>query len=379
MTDYNAEDITRIFTQRHREAVAALGCFNLAVFGKTGTGKSTLINAIFGRDVALTGTGAPVTVGLDYFAHPDGILGIYDSRGFEMGEAGEKVLAGLNQIVNDSRRKPLPEQIHAAWYTLRWSDRRFEGQQAEFVRQLSELVPVIFVLTQVPANLAGQKHQDAVQLARYVEAQLLPLSPDSSVYLTNALADEFTGSPVHGLQELLTATFATAPEAARRALTAAQLIDRERKRQEAKGVIITAAGSALATGVTPIPFSDAAILVPLQIGMIARITAVYGLSVPGKQLATLVGSLILAGGATTAGRWLVASALRFVPGGQIPAMAISGAVAASLTTAMGWAWVAVCDRLLADPEMVDSPELKAVFNEEFKKRYRLSSSRQKAS
>lgn len=113
--------------------------------------------------------------------------------------------------------------------------------------------------------------------------------------------------------------------------------------------------------------------------MIARITAVYGLSVPGKQLATSVGSLILAGGATTAGRWLVASALRFVPGGQIPAMAISGAVAASLTTAMGWAWVAVCDRLLADPEMVDSPELKAVFNEEFKKRYRLSSSRQKAS
>lgn len=208
MTDYNAEDITRIFTQRHREAVAELGCFNLAVFGKTGTGKSTLINAIFGRDVALTGTGAPVTVGLDYFAHPDGILGIYDSRGFEMGEAGEKVLAGLNQIVNDSRRKPLPEQIHAAWYTLRWSDRRFEGQQAEFVRQLSELVPVIFVLTQVPANLAGQKHQDAVQLARYVEAQLLPLSPDSSVYLTNALADEFTGSPVHGLQEALTATFA---------------------------------------------------------------------------------------------------------------------------------------------------------------------------
>ncbi len=379
MADYDAEDITRLFTQRHREAVAELGCFNLAVFGKTGTGKSTLINAIFGREVAVTGTGAPVTAGVDYYAHPDGILGIYDSRGFEMGEAGEQVLASLQRIVDESRRKPLPEQIHAAWYTLRWSDRRFESGQAEFVRKLSDMVPVIFVLTQVPANLAGQKHQDAVRLARYVEAQMLPLSPDSTVYLTNALADEFTGSPVHGLQDLLTATFATAPEAARRALTAAQLIDRERKRQEAKGVIIAATGSALATGVTPIPFSDAAILVPIQIGMIARITAVYGLTVPGNQLASLVGSLILAGGATTAGRWLVASALRFVPGGQLPAMAISGGVAASLTGAMGWAWVAVCDRLLADPALIDSPELKAIFSEEFARRSRLSGSKKKAS
>ena len=31
---------------------AALGRFNLAIFGKTGVGKSTLINAIFGEEVA---------------------------------------------------------------------------------------------------------------------------------------------------------------------------------------------------------------------------------------------------------------------------------------------------------------------------------------
>ena len=201
---------------------------------------------------------------------------------------------------------------------------------------------------------------------------MLPLSPDNQVLLTNARADEFTGSPVHGLQELLEATFATAPEAARRALTAAQLIDRERKRQEAGSVITAAAGSAMATGVTPIPFSDAAILVPLQIGMIAKISATYGLRLPQGRLASLVASMLLAGGATTAGRWLVASLLRLVPGGQIPAMAISGTVAASLTSAMGWAWVAVCERLLDDPNALDEDTLRALFAEELRRRFRPS-------
>jgi len=370
VADFSADDVGRLFSEKHQQAIADLGRFNLAVFGKTGTGKSTLINAIFGAQVAATGTGAPVTAGLDYYRHPDGILGIYDSRGFEMGEAGEAVLAELSRIVADSRGKPMDEQIHAAWYTLRWSDRRFEQQQALFVTRLAELMPVIMVLTQVPANLAGQRHQEAVQLARYIESLMLPLSPTNAVLYTNARADEFTGSPVHGLDDLLNATFATAPEAAQRALTAAQLIDRERKRREAKSVITAAASTAVATGVTPIPFSDAAILVPLQIGMIARITAVYGLHVPQSALASLVASMLLAGGATTAGRWLAASLLRLVPGGQLPAMAISGAVAGTLTSAMGWAWVTVCEKLLDSPDDWDQEYLRDLFLAELRSRFR---------
>lgn len=373
-TDYGASELGRLFTERHAEAVRDLGRFNLAVFGKTGAGKSTLINAIFGSEVAATGTGPPITSDVDYYEHPEGILGLYDSQGFETGHGGDAVLAGLERIVAGSRSEPVERQIHAAWYVVRWSDRRFEDAQAAFVHKLSTLVPVIFVLSQVPRTTDGRIHQDALTFASYIESLNLPISPDNTVVLTNALFDEFHGNVVFGLDRLLDATFATAPEASRRALVAAQLIDKERKRQASNQIVKAASASALTTGVTPIPFSDAAILVPIQIAMIARITAAYGLTVPSSKLAALVGSLMLSSGATTAGRWLVGSLLRFAPGGQIPAAVISGTVAASLTTAIGKAWIEVCERMLerdASGSPIDINLMQELFREEFRQRFRV--------
>ena len=51
------------FRTEYEQASVATGRFNLAVFGKTGVGKSTLVNAIFGEEVARTGIGEPVTKG----------------------------------------------------------------------------------------------------------------------------------------------------------------------------------------------------------------------------------------------------------------------------------------------------------------------------
>ena len=95
--DLGSADITRLYREEYAHALNALGRFNLAIFGKTGTGKSTLVNAIFGEDVAAVRTGRPVTTGLDYYVHPNGVLGIYDSRGFETGEAGDRIPGGAGR------------------------------------------------------------------------------------------------------------------------------------------------------------------------------------------------------------------------------------------------------------------------------------------
>jgi len=344
-----------MFEQRLAEAFAALGTFNLAVFGKTGVGKSTLVNAIFGRDVARTGLGQAVTKGLVYYRHPDGFLGVYDSEGFETGTAGNVILEGLHRIVAEHGSKAVDEQIHAAWYLVRWSDRRFEQAQAEFVRAMQGLgLPVIVVMTQVPTR-NGQVHPEALEFAGYIESLGLPIAPRGKVVLTNALADPFTGAPVYGLQALLDDTAVVVPAAAERALTAAQVVDIGRKKKVVDGIVNQAAVIAAGIGATPIPFADAALLVPNQVTMIARITAAYGLPPSRSRAMAVAGSIILTGGATMAGRYAVTSLLKFVPGGNVAGSAISATVAASLTKAVGVAWANVCEYALSlAPEQRDA-------------------------
>ena len=73
------------------------------------------------------------------------------------------------------------------------------------------------------------------------------------------------------------------------------------------GAAVTAAASA---GAVPIPFADAVILVPIQLGMMAAIAQTYGVRM---DRATLAGIAATAG-ATSAGRSLVGGKLKLIPG-----------------------------------------------------------------
>ena len=139
------------FRTEYEKQNAAIGRFNLAIFGKTGVGKSTLINAIFGEEVARTGIGEPVTRGSHLYLDKIGHLGIVDTQGLEVGKDNKQILSELDKAMSQMRQLPLSEQIHVAWYCIRGMDRRFEEAEADFVRRLDEMgLPVILVLTQVP-------------------------------------------------------------------------------------------------------------------------------------------------------------------------------------------------------------------------------------
>ena len=213
-----------------------LGRFNLAIFGKTGVGKSTLINAIFGGEVARTGTGRPVTLKTEYFEHPSGIFGVYDSEGIEVGQEGDEILARFHDLIAAKRKRPIEEQIHVIWYCVRAADLRFEDSQAKFIEALAkEGLPIVFVLTQVHRR-DGEVHPSAIELADSILARRLPLAPDNRVFFTMALPDTWGGWEAFGLQELLDATFRVAPEGVANALTAAQKIDLARKAARARAL-----------------------------------------------------------------------------------------------------------------------------------------------
>jgi uncharacterized protein (DUF697 family) len=323
------------------------------VFGKTGSGKSTLINAVFGQDIAPTGIGKPVTKGMNYYLHSNGFLGVFDSEGFETGTSGDSILSGLERIVSAKNSEPLDQRIHAVWYVVRWSDRRFEKAQSQFIRALRTMgLPVLIVMTQVPALEENDHiviHPEAIEFSEYIASIGLPTQIDGKVYLTNALPDPFTQSIVFGLVDLVAATHQVIPEAVANALTAAQQVDVRRKKEAAAAVIKQAALVSGGIGAVPIPIADAALLVPHQVAMIARITAIYGLPQSRARALSIAGAAILTGGATQAGRYAVTQMLRFVPGGYIAGSAISATVAASLTRAIGIAWSKVCEYALTLP------------------------------
>lgn len=287
----------------------ALGRFNLALFGKTGVGKSTLVNAIFGEEVARTGIGEPVTKGSHLYLDKIGHLGLVDTQGLEIGVHDREILRDLDKVIKDSRKLPLSEQIHVAWYCVRGMDRRFEESEAEFVRRLDELdLPVILVFTQVPRR-NGQFHPDTIALAEQVMAKNLPIE-SGRPFMTFAKADEFAGQEAYGLQEVLDATFRCAPEGVHGALVAAQEIDLSRKNTEAQKVIGAAVASAGGAAAIPIPFSDATLLVPIQLGMMAKIAHLYKIKFDRAALMAIVSTTA----ATQVGRATFTGLLKLVPG-----------------------------------------------------------------
>ncbi|WP_224760629.1 GTPase family protein [Salinibacterium sp. ZJ450] len=354
------------FRQKWQEQADKMGRFNLAIFGKTGVGKSTLINAIFGEEVAPTGVGDPVTMKNHLYLHRAGFLGVLDTRGLEIGKDSDTLIDELGTYLRLMRENPLSEQIHVAWYCVRATDRRFEDTEAEFIRRLDQLgLPVVAVLTQVPSR-DGEYHGDAMTLADHIAELGLPIVGGRPI-LVMASGDDFTGQVEHGLKDLVDATFRVAPEGVESAFAAAQKIDLGRKRKAAHDAVKLAAGLALTVGAIPIPVADAGLLIPIQLGMMAKVAAIYGVKVETATLASTVATTI----AVAAGKSAVVGLLKLIPAaGTVVGGAISAAVASTFTLAVGYAWAVVCGeltqgRLKGADGALDDDMVRDLFQEQF--------------
>ena len=74
------------FIKKFNQEMNEMGHANLIITGKTGVGKSTLINAAFREDIAKTGIGTPITDTGDvrWYEKKDFPLRIYDTIGLEL-------------------------------------------------------------------------------------------------------------------------------------------------------------------------------------------------------------------------------------------------------------------------------------------------------
>jgi uncharacterized protein (DUF697 family)/energy-coupling factor transporter ATP-binding protein EcfA2 len=343
------------------EALRERGHANVLVAGRTGVGKSTLVNAVFQGNFATTGQGRPVTTHTREITKEGIPLSIFDTRGLELADYSE-TLKSLEKLVAERHgERDETRHIHVGWVCISEDLRRVEEAETALAEMLARYMPVVGVITKARSD---QGFRAEVQ-------RLLPAA--SNVVRVRALPEELDDGhrlPPMGLVELVQLTMELFPEGQKRAYVAAQKADLALKRQRSHLIVGTAAASAAGIGATPIPFADAALIIPIQIGMVAGITTTYGLSVSEGFLSTLVASTVGSTAATLSGRVIVGGLLKLIPGvGSVMGGAINATTAAALTTAFGEAYIATLDTLFArhDGEPPSADEVLDELKRRFKK------------
>jgi uncharacterized protein (DUF697 family) len=347
-----------IWEERLKEARAELGRFNIIVAGRTGVGKTTLIGAVFGKEVGDTLAGRPRTRGRIWYPEEPGekdILRVCDTEGLEIDRFRE-TLGNLRQEIAAANKSDDPfDHIHCAWLCIDEPSLTVQPGEEKAVALFREFgIPVICVLTK--AGMAPGFHERV--------REILPQC--ASVVRVRALAIEIEGQTFRpmGLEDLMAETERVIPDEAERAFA---LASRNLEAMSAKAMqtVRAAAGAAGATGATPLPLADAAGVFGIQAGMVVRVSLQMGVPLERGDLRKLAGTLLGALGLTASGRFLAGRAIKLIPGlGTLAGSAITGGTAAALTYGLGHAYVTYLRRFHARHQrMPRSDEIISGFTE----------------
>ena len=307
---------------------------NILIAGKTGVGKSTLINNIFREKLADTGIGKPVTKHLRKISKNGIPIVLYDTRGLELEQTiQQRVKKEMLDLIDQNKHSK--DAIHVVYYCIQATSSRIEDMELELIKDISENIPVILVLTQA----LGQPAED---FKRYLENMNLPVAGIQTVMSeAYVISDDYT-IPAFGLKELVSKSLEVIPEDAQKAFTNAQQADIERKAKNARRWATRYVASSFGIGFIPIPFSDASVLVPMQITLLAHITAIFGISLDKSSIISIIAAVGGTGSATFLGKSIVGNALKFIPGaGTVIGGVISGTTASIVTSALAASYIEV--------------------------------------
>ena len=310
---------------------------NIIVAGKTGVGKSSLINYIFGKEVAKVGDGQPVTQEIQEYDLENDNITLFDTKGIEAKDY-EKTLDNIKKYLELRQDSPDEnDDIHIAWLCISERGDRIEEADRELLKILSEAgIPVIGVFTK------RESKRESNFVNKVVEDNLLPEAKAivrvRSITEEVEIEDNLVELKPKGAEELLEETYKYMSEGRRDAIKKAQtavLKDRiEAMSKEADVLTNWYAAGAAAIGATPLPFADSLALAALQTKMVVDINTIYRVDAGTHTFTDIAAALITITGVAQVGK-LAAGLLKVIP---VIGWTANAGVAAGITKGIGFGY-----------------------------------------
>lgn len=288
---------------------------SILIAGPTRVGKSSLINKIFGEEVAKKDNALPVTDSVEKYEKDNVGVILYDSPGCEIGniEQFEK------EVIN------IREPIHLVWYCIN-ATKNYEENDNITIKKFRDKWDVSVILTN--CDIASEER------IKKLKEKIKEDFNDIDIYIVSSTVEHKIFK--EELQRLISDSIRKLPDNLKDAFISAQKINLDKKWDRAHGVIMQHLAGAAIVPFNPIPFSDAPILIANQMGMIARILYIYDLGglkniLEGGAGGGIIGQLI-----SMLGKSLAGNILKLLPGiGTIAGGLINAAVAGLLTLSLG--------------------------------------------
>lgn len=134
-------DLNKLVSDAYDDALKKRGIANILIAGKTGVGKSTLINTVFQGRMAATGQGRPVTQSTKKITKEGIPIAIYDTKGLEVKDYKPILDELMTFIKINNGNTDHQQHIHAAWICIAEGARRVEDAEISLAKNLSEVMP----------------------------------------------------------------------------------------------------------------------------------------------------------------------------------------------------------------------------------------------
>ncbi len=320
---------------------------NVLISGITGVGKSTLVNTIFGEEVAKSGMGFPVTSMLERYETENVPVVLYDTVGYE-------VDIDMNAGKRDDIFTSLPKGdatdaskgIHFAWYLIDASSARVQPVDIEMCNRIkNSKYPLAVVLTK--CDIVSKETVEILKATVQKEIINVPVFCVTKENIPNLGHID--------LDQLCEWSYSNLDDALQLAFSKAQTVNLELKKKKATSVVATFSGINALIGGIPIPVADAPLLIASQYMMLGKIIYIFEAPQMGKLQTLLAGNLTGVIGSIIAGQLTK----------TIPVLGsfINAAIASSITAVIGTTTMITCHKFYSDVITKGTSAIDSILND----------------